>query len=193
MTTLLTMKGFNKQVQPITTAGIYHSPSLWLISLSSDWTNWITIADKNLGATTVWNGTDSIDGSSTFLGQKYRQSDITASTWFHVPTRAERDNIVSIGVSLWAWWTNKWVDMMKILRIAYLWYYLSWSWYSSNQWFFWTSDQYNARNNYYENLRENSISNNSKTGNSFWYMLIREFKDNNVQPDDSWTVLYPTN
>ena len=39
----------------ITTAWIYHSPDLWLISLSSDWINWITIADKNLGATQVYN------------------------------------------------------------------------------------------------------------------------------------------
>ena len=33
---------------------IYHSPDLWLISLSGDWENWITIADKNLWATTVF-------------------------------------------------------------------------------------------------------------------------------------------
>lgn len=36
--------------------GIYHSPDLWLISLSSDWENRITIADKNLWATSVYDG-----------------------------------------------------------------------------------------------------------------------------------------
>lgn len=46
------------EAQPVTTAGIYHSPSLWLISLSSDWTNWITIVDKNLWATQVYNDGD---------------------------------------------------------------------------------------------------------------------------------------
>jgi hypothetical protein len=60
MTTLLTMKGFNKQVQPITTAWIYHNPDLWLISLSSDWNIWITIADKNLWATQVYNDGDTL-------------------------------------------------------------------------------------------------------------------------------------
>ena len=37
-------------------AGIFHNPTLWLISVSSDWTNWVTIADKNLWATTVYTG-----------------------------------------------------------------------------------------------------------------------------------------
>ena len=32
---------------------IYHKSDLWLISLSSDWSNWITIADKNLWAVNV--------------------------------------------------------------------------------------------------------------------------------------------
>ena len=42
------------EYKPINTAGIYHNSTLWLISLSSDWTNWITIADKNLWATQVY-------------------------------------------------------------------------------------------------------------------------------------------
>ena len=41
-------------------AWIYHNATLWLISLSSDWENWITIADKNLWATsTDTSSTDS--------------------------------------------------------------------------------------------------------------------------------------
>lgn len=49
--------GTEKQIRPtlITTPWIYHNPTLWLISLSSDGENWITIADKNLGATQVYN------------------------------------------------------------------------------------------------------------------------------------------
>lgn len=46
------------EAQPITTAWIYHNPDLWLISLSSDGSNWLTIADKNLWASTVWNEWD---------------------------------------------------------------------------------------------------------------------------------------
>lgn len=70
MTTLLTMKGFNKQTTPITTAWIYHNPSLWLISLSSDWSTWITIADKNLWATQVYNDGDAL--SEANCGKYYQ-------------------------------------------------------------------------------------------------------------------------
>ena len=37
---------------------IFHNATLWLISISSDGTNWITISDKNLWATTVYNNWD---------------------------------------------------------------------------------------------------------------------------------------
>jgi len=39
--------------------GIYHSEANGLISISVDWTNRTTIADKNLWATAVWNSSDS--------------------------------------------------------------------------------------------------------------------------------------
>lgn len=58
------------EAQPITTAWIYHSPDLWLISLSSDWTNWTTIADKNLWATTVYNDWDTL--SEANCGKYYQ-------------------------------------------------------------------------------------------------------------------------
>lgn len=46
--------------QVVTTPWIYHNPIAWLISLSSDGSNWLTIADKNLGATTVYNDGDTL-------------------------------------------------------------------------------------------------------------------------------------
>lgn len=39
-------------------AGVYRSEALGLISLSSDWINWITISDKNLWATEDWSEDD---------------------------------------------------------------------------------------------------------------------------------------
>jgi len=39
---------------------IFWSSTDWLISLSSNWTTWITIMDKNLWATTVWNSGDTL-------------------------------------------------------------------------------------------------------------------------------------
>lgn len=49
----------NPPSQPVW-AGVYHDATLWVISLSSDWTNWITIADKNLWATRVWDFGDAL-------------------------------------------------------------------------------------------------------------------------------------
>lgn len=43
---------------------VFHNSTLWLISISSDWTNWITIADKNLWATTVYNNWDTLSESN---------------------------------------------------------------------------------------------------------------------------------
>ena len=51
-------------------AWIYHNATLWLISLSSDGSNWITIADKNLWATQVWNSWDAL--SEANAGKYYQ-------------------------------------------------------------------------------------------------------------------------
>ena len=44
---------------------IFWSSADWLISLSSDWNTWITIADKNLWATTVWNSGDALSEANS--------------------------------------------------------------------------------------------------------------------------------
>ena len=44
----------------IEAGGIFWNSTDWLISLSRNWQTWITIADKNLGATTVWNSWDTL-------------------------------------------------------------------------------------------------------------------------------------
>ena len=43
-----------------TWAWIFWSKWLWLISISKDWVNWNTIADKNIGAKVVWNYWDTV-------------------------------------------------------------------------------------------------------------------------------------
>lgn len=47
-------------------AWIYHNSTLWLISISSDWTNWITLKDKNEWATTVWNYWDTLSAANVW-------------------------------------------------------------------------------------------------------------------------------
>ena len=50
---------------------IFWSSTDWLISLSRDWQTWITIADKNLWATTVWNSWDTL--SEANCGKYYQR------------------------------------------------------------------------------------------------------------------------
>lgn len=54
----------------IEAGGIFWSSAEWLISLSSDWQTWITIADKNLWATTVWSSWDAL--SEANCGKYYQ-------------------------------------------------------------------------------------------------------------------------
>lgn len=44
--------------------GIFRSSTDWLISMSSDWQTWITIADKNLWATQVRNSWDTVSAAN---------------------------------------------------------------------------------------------------------------------------------
>lgn len=47
-------------------AWIFHSASLWLISISWDWQTWITMSDKNLWATTVRNNWDTLTAANSW-------------------------------------------------------------------------------------------------------------------------------
>lgn len=48
-------------------AWIFHSVSLWLISVSADWNNWITISDKNLWASQIYNYWDTMSEANCWL------------------------------------------------------------------------------------------------------------------------------
>ena len=50
---------------------IFWSSTDWLISLSSNWQTWVTIMDKNLWATTVWNSGDTL--SEANCGKYYQR------------------------------------------------------------------------------------------------------------------------
>ena len=97
----------------ITPAWIYHSPDLWLISLSSDWTNWITIADKNLGATEVWNIWDELTNAN--CGNYYQWWN---NYWFPWPETPKSDLTISN------------------VQVEDTWYW-PWNYYSSNVFITW--------------------------------------------------------
>lgn len=45
-------------------AWIFYNATLWLISASSNWTTWTTIADKNVWATVAWNEWDTLSADN---------------------------------------------------------------------------------------------------------------------------------
>ena len=48
-----------------TNAWVFYNATEWIISISWDWTTWITIADKNVLATTVYNNWDAISEANS--------------------------------------------------------------------------------------------------------------------------------
>lgn len=83
-------------------AWIYHNATLWLISLSSDWENWITIADKNLGATEVYNDWDTLTAENSWWFFQWWNNHMFAFTW---PTSSEiMDSSYSVDArNYWPW------------------------------------------------------------------------------------------
>ena len=64
-----------------TWAGVYHNSSLWLISVSWDGQTWITIQDKNLWATTVWNSWDTLSEANCWKYYQWGNNYWFAWTW----------------------------------------------------------------------------------------------------------------
>jgi len=80
-------------------AGIFHSSSKWLISISSDWTNWITIMDKNLWATTVWNDWNTVNANNA--GKLYQWGNNYWFDWNQVPSST---STTKVNASIyWPW------------------------------------------------------------------------------------------
>ena len=78
---------------------IFWSSSEWLISLSSDWQTWITIADKNLWATTVRNSWDTLSETNCW---KYYQR--WNNYWFpRTWTIANQSTTQVDASSYWPW------------------------------------------------------------------------------------------
>jgi len=108
---------------PITTAWVYHNANLWLISISSDWSTWLTIADKNLWATTVWNSWDTLTwancGNYFQWGNIYAFPNMGTVSFWHSSTQASVE---------WYWPLN---------------YYNSSTWIDVNPWDISTSTWFN--------------------------------------------------
>ena len=106
------------------TAGIYHDSTNWLISISSDWTTWITISDKNCWATEVYN-----------------RSSITQSNWWCFYQRWNN-----------YWFALSWSLTTSTTRVDATWYW-PWNYYSSSTFILTSSSPYNWDTSNNGNLR----------------------------------------
>ena len=99
---------------------IFHSPSLWVITIMSrnSWREYITIADKNLWATTVYNDWDILSEANCW---KYYQ-------WWN---------------NYWFPWT--WAITTSGTQVDASWYW-PWNYYSSDTFITWYADWSSVRN-----------------------------------------------
>ncbi len=81
-----------------TWAGVFHNSTLWLISLSGDWTNRLTIADKNLWATQVWNPWDTL--TSANAGKYYQRWN---NYWFDMTWATTTSSTKVDASAYWPW------------------------------------------------------------------------------------------
>lgn len=79
-------------------AWIFYSATLWLISISSDWINWITVADKNLWATVVWNDWDALTESNCWKFYQWWNN-----YWFPYTWATTTSSTLVDASSYWPW------------------------------------------------------------------------------------------
>jgi len=197
---------------------IYHNPTLELISMSDDGTNWTTMSDRNLWATeylwesatesnSYWDyyywGSQSPIATSTWNEEDWQESDTgssqtPATSWFHIPSLTDWMTALTIWDNLWAWvswWNRPWDDAKTYMLLPYagLWDSDSSQYsYIGTAWYYWASSWYNQ---YPWSISYNLSINSSRFSpyNTIYVRMwtpLRLFKIAPVVPDSTRTVLY---
>lgn len=106
---------------------IFRDSSNWLISISSDWNTWITIADKNLWATTVYNDWDTLTQANMWNMYQRWNNYWFPSTW----TVSTSATLVDAS-AYWPWnyYSNSTFRKMTLWPITWdiTWNYNLWWW-----------------------------------------------------------------
>lgn len=126
---------YQNNIQPVW-PGIYHNATLWLISVSTDWTERVTLMDKNLGATTVYNDWDTLSEANCW--KYYQRWNCYGFPWsWDVNITETKQNVEWY----WPWnyyssdifvhWTinTSWMDWIN----TNLWWWNTWT-YEAMQW-----------------------------------------------------------
>ena len=117
-------------------AGIYHNPTDWLISISSDGSTWYTLMDKNLWATTLYNYWDTLTDAN--CGNVFQRWNNHAFPW-----TLSSDSITTSGSQVDTTWYWPWnyYESSTWIQNSWAWFYPSnynlrwwrskWSWTKS--------------------------------------------------------------
>jgi len=105
------------KIRPSYPAWIYWNPNIdwWVISISSNWTDWLTLADKNLWATTVYNLWDTMSEANCWKFYQRWNNYWFSYTW--TPSRS------STKVDVSSYWPNNYYSNSTFRRVSY-----SWNW-----------------------------------------------------------------
>ena len=113
-------------------AWIFRDSTNWLISLSSDWGTWITIADKNLWATVVYNTWDTLSiDNSWYYYQRWNNYWFNPFTWWIQSSTTQVDTTwywpwnfyeSSTFIDGIYWWFNDWSNPSN----PDLWWWVTW-------------------------------------------------------------------
>lgn len=108
-------------------AWIFYNSWLWLISISADWETWITIADKNLWATAVYNYWDTLAATNVWTYFQWWNNYWFAYSWAVTTSWTQVD-----ASTYWPWnyyssstfitWNNDWSSVQN----DNLWWYVTW-------------------------------------------------------------------
>jgi len=112
---------------------------------------------------------------------------------FHIPSSTELTNLINIWISLWAWTASNGTWMINYLKFPATWYraYNSWSvtGNANTKLFRVRSSSVSGTNWMYLVWATNVATVYSNGYRSMGY-VIRPFKNEAVQPDSDWTVIY---
>lgn len=108
---------WSRKIRPYYTAWIYWNPNIdwWVISISSNWEDWLTLADKNLWATTVYNYWDTMTEAN--CGKYYQWGNNYAFPFSWTPSL----NTTKVDVS--SYWPNNYYSNSTFRRVSWDWYW----------------------------------------------------------------------
>lgn len=200
---------------PITTPWVYHSPDLWLVSISSDWNTWYTIQDKNLWATmsdttsknSYWNYYSwwALSNRNNIAADTYAVANdweywnngnqSICPTWYHIPTKSEWTTIISaLSTLLWIATLNydyarQYLLLPRAWQMTDSWTTIEYS-ETSWWWYYWTADKSWTTTSFLLRSTSSNLYSTWTAINDKRWLTVRVFKNDAVQPDSTWTVLY---